>query len=86
MRPQCRAHPGVRFTEEVSGRGPESLRGETGGGGRDKPMETGGNRGDDTGSGALMPGHRGRTKVGGAQHNPGWVICQPQVVTIGVGE
>lgn len=35
-------------------------------------METGGNRGDDTGSGAMTPGHRGRTKVGGAQHNPGW--------------
>lgn len=49
-------------------------------------METGGNRGDDTGSGGLTPGHRARTKVGGAQHNPGWVICQPQVVTISVGE
>lgn len=77
---------GSGFTEEVSGHGPDSLRGETGGGGRDKPMETGGKRGDDTGSGALTPGHGGRTMVGGAQHNPGWVTCQPQVVTTSVGE
>lgn len=58
------------FTEEVSGRGPESLRGETGrwergkrgGRGEGKPMETGGNGGDDAGAGRP--------------------VRQPQVVTI----